>query len=117
MPDATGSQHPKPCNGVRTYGFVREGRCRKKPSFLRHFSKYYLHEENRFISLKKPWFCETSHDLNSRVYVSGHGAITGAQASLQWGGKPTVPTSRWGRQSSRLSESPHPPGTAALGRS
>src|SRR5215831_436656 len=30
------------------------------------------------------------------------------------GGKPTVPTSQWGCQSSRLTGSPHPPGGAAM---
>jgi triacylglycerol esterase/lipase EstA (alpha/beta hydrolase family) len=50
-----------------------------------------------------------------KLIVGGHGGTTGAHISLQWGGKPTVPTSRWGRQSSRLSESPHPPGRGAPG--
>src|SRR6266567_5438652 len=48
-------------------------------------------------------FSETSSGLNLRVYGSDHE-----------GRKPTVPPSRWERQSSRLSESPHPPGGAAM---
>jgi hypothetical protein len=58
--------------------------------------------------------------LAERVFsggVGGHGGTTAAQTSLKWEGKPTVPTSRWGRQSSRLSGSPRPLGTAASGES
>src|SRR5262249_40353408 len=46
--------------------------------------------------------------------VGGHRGAKGAQTSLQWEGKPTVPTSPWGSRSSRLSGSPRPPGEAAM---
>jgi hypothetical protein len=42
-------------------------------------------------------------------------AITGVQTLLKWGRKLTVLTSQWERQSSRLSESPHPLGIEASG--
>jgi hypothetical protein len=55
--------------------------------------------------LKKRWFYETRDGLNSRVYVSNREGTTGAQTSLQWEVKPTMPTSQCGRQSSWFTSS------------